>query len=138
MPSQQAKQLHGGSSAGDCSGRGKKGQRKLRTTIKKRKRVLFQALSYRHLKAGGLFQTFEAWRGGRHLLAFLSIPPHKELLEEAFLKYLCCLVPPCHTSNLNPPPPLPTTTAQAVTLEFLWGPEKYHPDREKSKEMREG
>lgn len=60
--------------------------------------------------------------------------PHKGLPEKAFLKYLRCLAPHCHTSNLNPPP----STAQAVTLECLLGPEKYHPDREKSKEMREG
>lgn len=29
--------------------------------LKRGKGVLFLALSYRHLKAGGLLQTFEAW-----------------------------------------------------------------------------
>lgn len=41
--------------------------------------------------------------------------PHKGLPEKAFLKYLLCLAPHCHTSNLNVPP----YTTQAVTLEFL-------------------
>lgn len=54
---------------GQLSGRsewtGQRDPRKARTTIKKRKGVLFQALSYRHLQAGGLSQTLEAWRGGR-------------------------------------------------------------------------
>lgn len=27
---------------------------------------------------------------------------HKELLEKAFLEYLLCLVPSCHTRHLNP------------------------------------
>lgn len=82
--------------------------------------MLFQALNYRHLQAGGLAPTFEAWRGMRLSPTFPSVSPHKGLLQEAFLTYLCLLAPRDHTSHLDPP----ASTAQAVAGEFLPGPGK--------------
>ena len=40
--------------------------------LKRGKECFSKALSYRHLKAGGLSLTFEAWRGGR-----LRSPPQR-------------------------------------------------------------
>ena len=101
---------------GQLSGRsewkGAEGRREARTTIKKRKRLLFQALSYRHLKAGGLSQASEAWRGGRRSPALPSISPSKGCLRR-------------HSSNVSaasyhPAIHLPASTAlQTVTVEFL-------------------
>lgn len=74
-------------SRGQLSGRsewkGTEGRRKKKgPTIKKRKRVLFQALSYKHLEeGGGALQTSEAWRGGRLSLTFPRSPSQKGCLR---------------------------------------------------------
>lgn len=135
-------------SRGQLSGRsewkGAEGRRKKKgPTIKKRKRVLFQALSYKHLEegvgvGGGPLQTSEAWRGGRLSLTFPRSPSQKGCWRwHSSNISTASYHPAIHPTDLptNHPPSLPHILAQAVTLEFLWGPAKYHPDRDKSKEM---
>lgn len=96
MPSQQAKQLHGGSSAGE----GGSDTEERTTILKKRGKRCFSKLwvtgSY---KQGGSCRLLKRGRGNR--LSAQSPPQRRGgVSKKAFLKYLSCLPPPCHTSHL--------------------------------------
>lgn len=65
---------------------------------------------------------------------FPLYPLHKGLLEKAFLKYLRCLVPPYHTSNLNP---LPSIYCAGCHTGISVGSRKI-PSRQREKQRNEG